>query len=109
MIMKQQQTIADPQAAPAMSSSIVEKVIADMMQLQQSLLMLEKEGLSLLPSTRRLKIQPLIRERDHDPFHTVPGLNLNGKWLMDSGFNYHEHARIIPMAGMLVICPEKVP
>ena len=108
--MKQQQTIQPPQVPQASPPSpIAEKVIADMVQLQQSLLLLENEALALLPASRRLKIQPLIREREDDPHHLVPGLNLNGEWLMKSGFNYHQHARIIPIAGMLVICPEKVP
>ena len=83
-------------------------VIADMLQLQQSLLLLENESLSKLPASRRLKIQPLFRERDYDQFNQVPGINLSGKWLSDSGFHYHQHARIIPMNGLLVICPEKV-
>src|SRR5689334_2953419 len=90
-------------------SSNAEIVIADMLQLQQSLLLLENECLSKLPASRRLKIQPLFRERDYDQFNQVPGINLSGKWLMDSGFHYHQHARIIPMNGLLVICPEKIP
>jgi hypothetical protein len=109
--MKNQQTIADP---PVLNASLpvstnAEIVIADMLQLQQSLLLLENESLSRLPASRRLKIQPLIRERDYDRYNQVPGINLSGKWLMDSGFHYHQHARIIPMNGLLVICPEKVP
>lgn len=108
--MKQQQTIPDPLVTTVLPPSpIAEKIIADMLQLQQSLLLLENETLALLPASRRIKIQPLIRERENDPHHMVPGLNLNGEWLMKSGFNYHQHARIIPIAGMLVICPEKVP
>jgi hypothetical protein len=108
--MKQQQTIAAPSARPVLPSSpMAEKVMADIIQLQQSLQLLENENLALLPLSRRLKIQPLMREREDDRHHLVPGLNLNGEWLMRSGFIYHQHARIIPIEGMLVICPEKVP
>jgi hypothetical protein len=109
--MKSQQTIAANEVINATLpvSSNAEIVIADMLQLQQSLLLLENENLSQLPASRRLKIQPLYRERDYDQYNQVPGINLSGKWLMDSGFHYHQHARIIPMNGLLVICPEKVP
>jgi hypothetical protein len=109
--MKNQKTISEPPVVniPLPVFSNAEIVIADMLQLQQSLLLLENESLSKLPASRRLKIQPLYRERDYDQFNQVPGINLSGKWLMDSGFHYHQHARIIPMNGLLVICPEKVP
>jgi hypothetical protein len=108
--MKQQLTIPAPQAAPVLlSSPITERVMTDIIRLQQSLQLLENESLASLPSSRRLKIQPLMREREDDIHHLVPGLNLNGEWLMRSGFIYHQHARIIPIEGMLVICPEKVP
>jgi hypothetical protein len=109
--MKNQQTIAEPKVLNASLpvSTNAEIVIADMLQLQQSLLLLENESLSKLPASRRLKIQPLIRERDYDCYNQVPGINLSGKWLMDSGFHYHRHARIIPMEGLLVICTEKIP
>lgn len=106
--MKQQQTIPIPQVLPV-PFSVAEKVIADMLQLQQSLVLLENESLSSLPACRRLKIQPLFREREYDQYNQVPGINLSGKWLLDSGFHSHRHARIIPMEGLLVICPEKVP
>jgi len=109
--MKKQQTIAEHQTGniclPVTTNA--QLVIADMLQLQKSLLLLENESLSRLPSSRRLKIQPLFRERDYDQFNQVPGINLSGKWLMDSGFHYHKHARIIPMSGLLIICPEKAP
>jgi hypothetical protein len=108
--MKQQQTIPIPQVLTVpVLTPVTEKVIADMLQLQQSLILLENESLSQLPASRRLKIQPLFRERDYDRYNQVPGINLSGKWLMDSGFHYHQHARVIPMEGLLVICPEKIP
>ena len=83
------------------------ETLADMGRFRQSLTILQHSGFTLLPDSRRLRIQPLYRERVDDPHHTVPGLHLSGKWLYEAGFNYPQHARIISLPELLIICPEQ--
>jgi hypothetical protein len=83
------------------------ETLSNMGQLRQSLTILQHSGFTLLPESRRLKIQPLYREREDDPHHTVPGLHLSGEWLKQAGFNHHRHARIISLHELLIICPEE--
>ncbi len=82
--------------------------LANMEQLRNNLGHLRSGGFTLLPESRRLKVQPIHRERDNDPYYVVPSLQLCGSWLQKTGFESNQHARIITLHQLLVICPEEI-
>ena len=80
--------------------------LTNMGQLRQNLANLRESGFTLLPESRRLKVQPVPREKLSDPYHIVPSLQLCGDWLSVAGFEYNQYVRIISLNQLLIICPE---
>ncbi len=80
--------------------------LTNMGQLRQNLANLRENGFTLLPESRRLKVQPVPREKLSDPFHIVPSLQLCGDWLSVAGFEYNQYVRIISLNQLLIICPD---
>lgn len=78
-------------------------------QLRQHLDLMRGSGFSLLPQSRRLKIQPLYRETFEEPYHIASCLHLAGDWLQACGFKHGHHARVITLHQLLIICPETLP
>lgn len=83
----------------------IKEVFNHTSQLQLALTRLRQNGFALLPESRRLKIQPVIREKLYEPQHTIPAINLCGDWLQQAGFEYNRYVRIIPLYELLIICP----
>src|SRR5690242_8525945 len=81
--------------------------LTNMGQLRQNLTSLRNGGFTLLPESRRLKVQPVFREKQSDPYHHVPSLQLCGDWLQHAGFEYNQYVRIITLNQLLIICPEQ--
>jgi hypothetical protein len=77
--------------------------------LKQSIGLFQQEAVFFLPFTRRLKVQPLPREIQGNPYNTVPSFTLCGNWLKHSGFAGNSHVRIITLKELLIIFPESAP
>jgi len=82
------------------------EALTNMGQLRQNLANLRDAGFALLPESRRLKVQPVLREKQSDPYHSVPSLQLCGDWLRQAGFEHSQYVRIISLNQLLIICPE---
>ena len=67
---------------------------------------LQKEDFSSLPGNRRLKVNCQQRERGRDERTYFPELILRGNWLQDAGIDYDSRVCVIPINGVLVVCPE---
>lgn len=93
-------------SSPSLSAS---EILNHLESFHQLLAPFTREDIAHLPFTRRLKLQPLIRESQSDPFHRVPGLTLCGEWLKSAGFKENTHVRILSLRELLVIFPEAVP
>ena len=83
--------------------------LTNMGQLRQNLANLRDGGFTLLPESRRLKVQPHFREIQGNPYYNVPSLKLCGEWLRQAGFEHDQHVRIITLNQLLIICPETLP
>lgn len=103
-------SIAFPQM-PAEQQTIqaleqLKQLLTHMDVLRQNLSALDNSFMRL-PQSRRLKISPLHRENQSDPYHIVPHLHLCGDWLQETGFECYNHVRIITLQRLLLIFPEQ--
>jgi len=106
--MKQYSTIIPTEQQSLEALEQLRDALGNMGQLRQNLNQLREGGFTLLPESRRLKVQPVPREKLSDPYHVVPSLQLCGDWLRQTGFEYNCHVRIITLHQLLIICPEKI-
>jgi len=107
--MKQFNTIVPTEQQSLEALDQLREALTNMGQLRQNLANLRTGGFTLLPESRRLKVQPILREKQSDPYHNVPSLQLCGEWLRQAGFEYNEYVRIITLNQLLIICPETSP
>jgi hypothetical protein len=80
--------------------------LTDMAKLRRSLRSLQEGGFRLMPDTRRLKVQPVFRETQADPYNFHPGIDLCGRWLSNAGFECEQHVNVIALHRLLIIFPE---
>jgi len=106
--MKQNNTIVPTEQQSLEALEQLRDALGNMGQLRQNLNQIREGGFTLLPESRRLKVQPVPREKLSDPFHVVPCLHLCGDWLRQTGFEYNNHVRIITLHQLLIICPEEI-
>ncbi|HEX5153993.1 MAG TPA: SymE family type I addiction module toxin [Parafilimonas sp.] len=104
--MKQINSIAPTEQQSLEALEQLRDALTNMGHLRQNLTNLRDNGFTLLPENRRLKIQPVLREKQSDPFHIVPSLQLCGDWLKQAGFEHNQYVRIITLDQLLIICPE---
>ncbi len=107
--MKQFNTIVPTEQQSLEALEQLREALTNMGQLRQHLTNLRNGGFTLLPESRRLKVQPVLREKQSDPYHIVPSLQLCGDWLSQAGFEYNQYVRIITLNQLLIICPETAP
>ena len=99
---KQVQPVADKPFLPT-------EVLRHLENIKKNLTSFKEESIFHLPFTRRLKVQPIVRETDYDLHHTVPSFTLCGEWLKNAGFTENRHVRIIALNELLIIFPEATP
>lgn len=95
-----------PEAEKPLSTT---EILHHLENIKQHLAFFKEENIFHLPFTRRLKVQPVVRETDYDPYHTIPSFALCGEWLKNAGFTENGHVRIITLKELLVIFPEATP
>jgi len=105
--MKQNNTILPTEQQSLEALDRLRDALTNMGQLRQNLTHLRDSGFTLLPESRRLKVQPVFREKMNDPYHRVPSLQLCGDWLRQVGFEHNHYVRIITLNQLLIICPEQ--
>src|SRR5438552_821764 len=84
----------------------VKNTLTNMAKLRRSLNVLQEGGFHLMPDTRRLKIQPIFRQTRDNPYNTLPGITLCGRWLNYAGFQSEQHVNVITLRGHIIIFPE---
>ena len=84
----------------------LKNTLANMAKLRRSLNVLQEGGFHLMPDTRRLKIQPVYRKTVDNPYKTLPGITLCGRWLNYAGFQSEQHVNVITLRGLIIIFPE---
>lgn len=104
--MKQIPTIVPTEQQSLEALEQLQEALTNMGQLRQNLTNLRNGGFTLLPESRRLKVLPVYRKKQSDPYYTVPSLQLSGEWLRQAGFEYNQQVRIITLNQLLIICPE---
>ncbi|HEX7845884.1 MAG TPA: SymE family type I addiction module toxin [Chitinophagaceae bacterium] len=104
--MKQFNTIVPTEQQSLEALDQLREALANMGQLRQSLTNLRTAGFTLLPESRRLKVQPVFREKPDDLYYNIPSIQLCGEWLKNAGFDYSQYVRVIALNQLLIICPE---
>ena len=106
-LMKRHNTIVPTEQQSLEALEQLRDASTNMGQLRQNLTHLRDAGFTLLPESRRLKVQPVLREKLNDPYHVVPSFQLCGDWLRQAGFEHNQYVRIITLHQLLIICPEQ--